>query len=227
MQPETTTLPLPPLPQDYIAPGRDPIVYHSISNPKGEKSQYTTFYNENQLPRLAPRTAGLPMKILHFHTHADEKETPASGRVVHSGVHPVTGELHTFFVLNDSEAGKAAQLLTGEIPGLPKEKLMNSVSLGYSVEISDDMSVRNKANEVSLCWEPDRPGTHIINKIPLSKLIEMSKEDSKQDSTQTSTPPPPITQPFKRLKTVTVFTGKDKESCRAAVRDILRKGKKI
>lgn len=145
---------------------RDPIVYHGVCNPKGETNPDTTFYTTSQLEQLQHHMKGTPIKILHLH-----KNYPNAGTILHGKVHPETGELHTFFFLNDTPAGKIGQKLTGEIPGLPPSKQMNELSMGFSVMFDSQGNARKNAlNEVSICYEGDRKGTKILNKIPLSKI---------------------------------------------------------
>jgi hypothetical protein len=180
---------------------RDPLIFHGICNPKGEERPDTTFLTQDQLLQLAPTLKKAPVKILHLHKDEKQELLPASGEVIHSLVHPETGELHAFFTLYDTQPGKVAQYLTGELPGLPQEKIMNSLSLGSSVEFIDGEPTRNRVNELTLCWEPDRKGSHIIGKIPTSKIKEIAQqrrkrrreeEESKPITPNPSPPPPPV-----------------------------------
>ncbi len=163
---------------------RDPIIYHGICNPKGEESAKTTFYTQSQLQKLQHCMSGTPIKILHLH-----QNYPNAGTILHGKVHPETGDLHTFFFLNDTPSGKVAQKLTGEIPGLPKEKQMSELSMGFSVMFDkNDQPIKNKLNEVSLCWEGDRKGTKILNKIPLSHIAKKIKENKGGKASHTPSP---------------------------------------
>jgi len=205
---------------------RDPIVYHGISNPKGEETDKTTFYTTSQLKALAPKMMGTPIKILHLHKDRDNNETPASGHILHAAVHPETGELHTFFFLNDSEAGKAAQVLTGEVAGLPEDKQMKELSLGYSVAFKNGDPKGNKLNELSICWEGDRKGTKILNKIPISQLITKSstvKKSNNNNNTNTSAATPSSTQPSVKSSQPPLKVSTDIKH----LHDILRKENKI
>lgn len=149
-----------------MQPRKDPIIYHGICNPKGENTVKTILYNEKQLKELQHVMPGAPVKILHL-----DKGYPGAGTVIHSKVHPDTGELHAFFYLNDTKAGKIAQLMTGELPGVNPKKHMGELSLGFSIMFdADGNPIKNKLNELSLCWKGDREGTKILNKIPVSKI---------------------------------------------------------
>lgn len=152
---------------------RDPLIYHAICNPPGEKTHLTTFYDTTQLDKLQNVMSGTPVKILHLH-----KNYPNSGTVLHGKVNPKTGALHTFFYFNDTPAGKLAQKLTGELPGISSDKRMNEVSMGFEVAFNaKNIPKKNKLNEISLCWEGDRKGTVILHKVPLSQIAKKIKEN--------------------------------------------------
>jgi hypothetical protein len=151
-----------------------PRLYWGVVNPAGEDNHKSTYYFQKfQLPMVAKQLIGKPVKILHHDKFENGENTPPSGFVVHSHVHPTTGKLWAGFVLNPTPVGDLARVFLGENDTLPEELRMQELSLGFDI-LQDTKTGEPHGHvikELSICHLGARPDCTIKGSAPYSILL--------------------------------------------------------
>lgn len=148
-----------------------PVVYWGVCTPKGEADHsISKYFIERQVKQLPPLVTGKPVFINHIR-EVDGKPTEPVGRVLSSHFIPKTGEIVSFFTLAPSLQGELARTFLGENGILTEEFRMNGLSLGMKIKQSNDelqIPIGHAVEELSICYDPARPGCFLKGKCPLS-----------------------------------------------------------
>jgi hypothetical protein len=198
-----------------IISGQSPTVYWGVVTPKGEPNyKISKYFIEKQVQNLPPLITGKPVFINHVREINGKQVTPI-GKVISSHYIPKTGQVVSFFTLAPTQMGELAKSLLGENGVLSDEFRMGALSLGMKIKSTQDelqIPLGHAVDELSICYDPARPGCFIKGKCPLSffspnegedinehikQIINQinnnsSKQEIKEDEKMNKLPPAPI-----------------------------------
>lgn len=157
-----------------------PTVYWGVVTPKGEPNhKITKFFLERQVQNLPPLITGKPVFINHIREINGKPVSPV-GKVIASHFIPRTGQVVSFFTLAPTQLGQLAKTFLGENGILSEDFRMGGLSLGMKIKQTNDelkIPLGHAVEELSICYDPARPGCFIKGKRPLSFFSPGEGED--------------------------------------------------
>lgn len=162
----------------------DDKIYVGYLNPPPESNDKdTTYFTESRLNDALEKKLFDNLPIYINHNTKDDKgnDLDSVGKVL--SAHQDENGLKIFFEL--SEKNKSNELAKALMSG---DFGMKGLSMGYDILLDEDgKAVNNIPKEVSICYEGQRRGTHIMGSLNKKELLEFENNNNNTTIIDTST----------------------------------------